>query len=416
MIRSATDGAIATPAGTASRADLGSLARAGNFGRIAGRVRGSEPGPTLVCVATLHGNEPAGALALRRVFLELESRPAPVRGELLGLIANLGALAADRRFLRYDLNRGWRQERVDCLLAEAGTRPLVDEEVEQVELVGELRAAFERARGPVYLIDLHTTSGESPPFGTLGDTLRNRAFAREFPLPMVLGLEEQLEGALLEWVGDHGVVTLGFEGGRHDDPAAVDNLEAVVRIAAHLAGVLESEPDRLEAARALLLRASRSLPGFVEVRYRHGIPAGTTFVMNPGHVSFESVRRDAVLATQDGRQIAAPESGRILMPLYQAQGDDGFFIIRDVRPFWIKLSGVLRRLRACRAAARLPGVRPNPDGSDSVIVNRRRARWYAIEIFHLLGFRREEERGHELVMSRRHFDTPSGLQPGTNPT
>jgi hypothetical protein len=366
-----------------------------------------------VCVATLHGNEPAGALALRRVFDELEGKAGAVRGELIGLVANLGALAEDRRYLRFDLNRGWRSDRVDRLLAEANERPLVDEESEQVALVRELRAAFARARGPVYLIDLHTTSGESPPFGTLGDTLRNRAFARGFPLPMVLGLEEQLEGALLEWVGEHGVVSLGFEGGRHDDPAAVDNLEAVVRIAAHRAGVVALEPDQLDAWRRLLLRASRSLPGFVEVRYRHGIPTGSTFVMRPGHVSFESVRRNTVLAAQDGREIAAPESGRILMPLYQAQGDDGFFIIRDVRPFWIALSGVLRRLRVCRIATWLPGVRPNPDGSDSVVVNCRLACWYAVEIFHLLGFRREQERGHELVMSRRDFDSP-GLQPGND--
>jgi len=401
----------AKPAPVEPRPALARLARAAGFERVVGRVTGAEPGPTLVCVATLHGNEPAGALALRRVFDELEDQAAAVRGELIGLVANLGALAEDRRYLRFDLNRGWRSDRVNRLLAEANERPLIDEEVEQAALVRELRAAFARARGPVYLIDLHTTSGESPPFGTLGDTLRNRAFARGFPLPMVLGLEEQLEGALLEWVGDHGVISLGFEGGRHDDPAAIDNLEAVIHIAAHLAGVVTLEPERLDAMRRLLLRASRSLPGFVEVRYRHGIPAGATFVMDPGHVSFGSVRRDTVLATQDGREIAAPESGRILMPLYQAQGDDGFFIIRDVRPFWIALSGLLRRLRACRIAAWLPGVRPHPDGSDSVIVNCRLACWYAVEIFHLLGFRREQARGHELIMSRRDVDSP-GLQPG----
>jgi len=392
-------------------ADLARQARAARFGRVAGRVTGAEPGPTLICVASLHGNEPAGALALRRIFDELAARPVPVRGELLGLVANLGALAEDRRFLRYDLNRGWLPDRVDRLLAQADTRPLVDEEIEQVALVGELRAAFERARGPIHLIDLHTTSGESPPFGTLGDTLRNRAYARGFPLPMVLGLEEQLEGALLEWAGAQGAITLGFEGGRHDDPAAVDHLEAVVRIAAHLAGVVPAEPGRIEAARRLLLGASRSLPGFVEVRHRHGIPAGSRFVMRSGHVSFQSVRRHTVLAAQDGRDVPAPESGRILMPLYQAQGDDGFFIIRDVRPFWIALSGALRRLRACRIAARLPGVQPNPDGSDSVIVDCRLACWYAVEIFHLLGFRREQERGHELIMSRRDVGSP-GLQHG----
>ncbi|NIP77669.1 MAG: hypothetical protein GWM90_00080, partial [Gemmatimonadetes bacterium] len=42
----------------------------------------------------------------------------------------------------------------------------------------------------------------------------------------------------------------------------------------------------------------------------------------------------------------------------------------------------------------------------AVVVDRRVARWYTVEIFHLLGFRRTVERRHELIMSRRHFDQP----------
>ena len=34
------------------------------------------------------------------------------------------------------------------------------------------------------------------------------------------------------------------------------------------------------------------------------------------------------------------------------------------------------------------------------------ARWYTVQIFHLLGFRREVEQGRSLILSRRHFDQP----------
>ena len=34
------------------------------------------------------------------------------------------------------------------------------------------------------------------------------------------------------------------------------------------------------------------------------------------------------------------------MPLYQPQGDDGFFVMREFRPFWLRVSSLLRRARA----------------------------------------------------------------------
>ena len=39
--------------------------------REIGRLVGEEPGPTLVIVAGIHGNEPAGTEAARRVFARL---------------------------------------------------------------------------------------------------------------------------------------------------------------------------------------------------------------------------------------------------------------------------------------------------------------------------------------------------------
>jgi succinylglutamate desuccinylase len=70
------------------------------------------------------------------------------------------------------------------------------EEAEQFELLRAIRGAIARARGPIYLVDLHTTSAHGLPFILFGDTLRQRRFASAVPLPVVLGLEEHLEGVL----------------------------------------------------------------------------------------------------------------------------------------------------------------------------------------------------------------------------
>ena len=46
------------------------------------------PGPTVVFVGGLHGNEPAGPRAIASVLAELEACHRPLRGEVIGLTAD----------------------------------------------------------------------------------------------------------------------------------------------------------------------------------------------------------------------------------------------------------------------------------------------------------------------------------------
>jgi len=92
------------------------------------------------------------------------------------------------------------------------------------------------------------------------------------------------------------------------------------------------------------------------------------------------------------------------MPLYQTQGDDGFFIARPVRGFWLALSAMLRYLRAGRIAHWLPGVSLLPGEPHALVVNRRVARWSSLPILHLLGFRRRSEACDRLIVERRAHD------------
>jgi hypothetical protein len=88
------------------------------------------------------------------------------------------------------------------------------------------------------------------------------------------------------------------------------------------------------------------------------------------------------------------------MPLYQAQGDDGFFVMREFKPFWLAVSAAVRRLHLDALLPVLPGVHA-AGAPGSLVIHRRVARWYAKEIFHLLGYRREREEGDLLLVSRR---------------
>ena len=201
-----------------------------NRQRFIGTLRGIDPGPTFVCVAAVHGDEPAGVLALDRVFRAIEERKPRIKGDVVGIAGNLGALVEGRRYVATDLNRYWLDEHLERVRNGASSE-LTHEDRELRELLDTLDSVFERARGEVYLIDLHTSSAAGDPFVCVGDTLRNRAFAERFGVPVIRGLEECIDGSLLEHVNNLGHVTMGVEAGKHTLESSVDNLEAFVWLA-----------------------------------------------------------------------------------------------------------------------------------------------------------------------------------------
>ena len=356
-------------------------------------------GPRLVCVAGVHGNEPAGVAAVERVAARLAASGARLDGGLVALAGNLQALAAGRRFLDRDLNRMWSEQGLAA--ARAGARATREDE-ELAALDAELEREIDAAPGRVVLLDLHTTSGTGPAFVVLDDALANRRFALAFPVPLVLGLEEELVGTLVFHLASRGVTCVAFEGGRHDDPASVERCAAAIWLALEAVGMLprglRAEAD---AARRLLRESRGAGPQLFEVLYRHRIGPRDEFRMSPGYASFDEVERGQSLAVDRNGTVVSPLRGRILMPLYQAQGDDGFFLAAPVARFWFELSATLRRWRADRLLGWLPGVAAHPQVDDTFVVHRRLARWLVRDLFHLLGYKRLEAGPRHYVFTRR---------------
>ena len=378
---------------------------AGEKSRVLLRVSGVLPGPALVATAGIHGNEPAGVEALRRVRRRLESEDIPLRGDLVGLSGNLEALAMGRRFVDRDLNRIWLPERVSAIRAGNLPGPPTAEDREQAGLlraIDEVRAA---ARGEVFFLDLHTSSADGCPFLTCGDTLRNRRFALRFPVPIILGIEEQLDGSLLEYMSEIGCITLGVEAGKHDKESSVDHHESVLWIALVAAGLVSPRNlPHLSRHRQRLRSATRNVYHVTEVRYRQPVLDGRSFRMEPGFENFQPVRRGQLLAMENGREIRAKETGLVLLPLYQGQGEDGFFLGRGVSRFWLRVSAVMRLARLYRLMPLLPGVKQHPTKPATLRVNTAVARWFPLEVFHLLGYRKQRWKRNVLLVSRRRFD------------
>lgn len=126
--------------------------------------------------------------------------------------------------------------------------------------------------------------------------------------------------------------------------------------------------------------------------------------MEPGFKNFQPVRRGKVLARDRTGAIKASETGLVLLPLYQPLGDDGFFLAREVKRFWLKLSALLRILKIGDYVHLLPGVRRDSLNENFFIINTRIARILPLQVFHLLGFRRLRWTDKYLVVSRRAYD------------
>lgn len=383
--------------------------------RRLGSIEGTPGGPTLLCVAGIHGNEPAGVLAVPRILEALQTRTDLLDGRFVALAGNMSALEQGRRFVDRDLNRAWTPARLEHLRSGSGNDPTVEDR-EQMELLAEIELIIGEAQGPVFALDLHTTSGPGGIFSAFTDSLPHRAFADSFPVAMILGLEELVDGTLLNLLSEHGVVALTVETGQHDEPESVDRAEAALWIALVSAGLLtEEQVPELVESRALLRRDARGVPHALEMRYKRDVEDGDDFVMRPGYRNFQEVAEGEVVADDVDGPVRLSEGGRLLMPLYQEQGEDGFFLVREVRPFWLKVSRVMRTMGFARIAVWLPGVRRVPGTTDEVIVDKRIARFFARQLFHLLGFRQIEDVGHELLMRRRRFDERKYLRKPPEP-
>jgi len=371
--------------------------------RIIGRFIGDPEGPTLIAVGSIHGNEPSGRIALERVSERLGPMREQLRGRVFLLSGNIRASANGVRFQSYDLNRGWTRNNIIRNTSRLDSSSAEDDE--QHELLTIFRDILRSSSDEVYALDLHSTSAGGRPFATVGDTLRNRNFARELPVTILLGIEEQLEGTMLEFLNNEGAVTLGFEAGQHLDPAAVDNHEALVLLALVNAGILHASDVPDIPAIKKRLQDAAGYPDIFEVRHREAVSEFDEFRMNPGFRNFDRVRRGQVLAGNRDGAITAPESGRIMMPLYQDQGEDGFFIVRHVALFWLWVSALMRKLRIAEIVHFLPGVRRYPKHPEQLQIDTRIARFFPLQLFHLLGFRKLRWRQNFLLVSRRRHDT-----------
>jgi succinylglutamate desuccinylase/aspartoacylase family protein len=368
--------------------------------RVIADVRGAHRGPTLAVVVGLHGDEVAGVLACERACAALAPLRSRLRGRVVFLAGNRQALGSGVHHVRRDINRGWTQPALERL-RRLPEREIGDEDQEQLELAEALRALQATPGGPLIVVQLCTTSAPSTPFVYFGDTLRNRRLALSLPVTAVLGLEEVSDGGLIGYCTERGHVGIAFCAGRHADPESVERHVAALAVLLVAARCLPARAVAgLAVHRARLAIGSSGQPRVVEVLHRHASLPGDGFQMLPGFVNLTGVESDEVVASDARGPIRTPCAGLLLLPRYQAQGDDGFFLAREVRPAWLTISEWLRRAGVPSLLPHLPGIRRDPDRPRLLVVNPRVARAHVADVMHLCGYRQIADQARPIFSSR----------------
>ncbi len=89
------------------------------------------------------------------------------------------------------------------------------------------------------------------------------------------------------------------------------------------------------------------------------------------------------------------------MPLYQKSGNDGFFIIKVIPQFFLRLSELLRNSKADQVLTFLPGISWYDKSKGILKANLKVTRFLAKSIFHLFGYRNKQIDKNYLLLYNR---------------
>ncbi len=375
--------------------------------RVIGSYSKKEPGPTVIFMGGTHGNETSSIFALDEIFSTLKEEQLPFKGEMVAAFAgNLKALEEGVRFIDRDMNRVWVPKRLKKLgFYDKRNIPKGHEKEEQEEVIGLLEDTIEDAEGEVYIFDLHTTSSESPPFIAIADTLRNRDFALQYPLPCVIGFDEEMDGTFMNFMNEMGLKGVAYEAGEHFSMAAIENNISFIWYTLYLTGAMQKEdiPD-FQHHHDILAKTELKDQRLFDLRHRYVIEEDEDFRMKPGFYTFDTISEGQLIAENQDGEIRAKESGRIFMPLYQKQGDDGFFIIREISERWLNLSSFLRKNNFYKTLPWLPGIKKHPDDEHTLIINSEKRFDRLRGTLHLMGYRRRRHENGKVIVTKRQFD------------
>ena len=294
--------------------------------RIIGNYTSNKKGPLLFVTAGVHGNEPSGVKALEKIFEELEKAKPEIEGRIVGVKGNKSALEKGQRYIDEDLNRTWTEKNVKK------ENPETQEQKEMHEIIEVLENFPENDYSKRYFLDCHTTSSDSLPYISVQEVNDNDPWAHKFPTYIVRGFSDIIYGAIDHYMSRTGLTGFVFEAGQHSSETSVENHEGIIWLA--LKEACQLDLNKISCYPECVVNfTDTNAPDqkTFEIVYRHEIEEGDSFKMEPGYKNFQKIEKGELLAISNGEEIKSKWDAYIFMPLYQSQGNDGFFVIKAVK-------------------------------------------------------------------------------------
>jgi len=298
----------------------------GKIPRIIGKYTSNKKGPLLFVTAGIHGNEPSGVKALQKVFEELQKSKPEIDGTIIGVAGNKEALNHNKRYIDEDLNRSWTEDNIWKGKKET------HEQKEMHEIIEVLQQYPEKDFTKRYFLDCHTTSSASLPYISVQEVNDNDSWAHHFPTYIIRGFSDIVYGCIDHYLSRTGLTGFVFEAGQHTDKTSIENHEGMIWLALKEACKLDLNriscyPECVEKFSEINAPDQKTF----EILHRHGLDEGDKFKMEQGFENFQKIKKGQLLAIQNGEEIKSSWNAFVFMPLYQAQGNDGFFVVQEVK-------------------------------------------------------------------------------------
>ncbi len=293
--------------------------------RLLGYYSCGLPGPLVLAVGGIHGNEPNGPRAIRAFVNMLHTQQPLISGTFLGLLGNIRASTEHQRYIDKDLNR--------CFIpgyVTAANATLLGHEADELREIAQILHRLRHDFEDVCFVDCHTTSAQTIPYLSLNVHPLSIQLANRFPLNNVIGLQRSIPGCLTEYCNALDFRGFTFEAGQHVSAAAYSNQVAMLWLMLVYSGALSKHDLKTfrHYEKLLGVETPKHKRSF-RLLSHYRIKDGEGFVMRPGFRNFDYVPAKAHLADNRYGPILSPAAGYLLMPLYQKQGSDGFFLLEE---------------------------------------------------------------------------------------
>jgi predicted deacylase len=254
----------------------------------------NEAGPRVVMFSGTHGDEISGIHALEKLFFDLYTGARTLlRGSLTLVRVNALAIAAERRYLEYNVNRLFRDD----------YGPEIDRDAYEFKRVQELKPLLQRCD---YFLDLHSAPIAQEPF--LVAEREAAGFYAKLGLPhIIMGWGKfsgsQIGGDAENYALSHGAKAATLESGSHFEKRSDDVAYGTVLALLALLGMIGGVKDEVRGEADIIDMYAVITKDADDFRY-----AGEV-------ANFKHLARHDVFAFQNGKPLAVAEDSYLLIPM-----------------------------------------------------------------------------------------------------